>query len=170
MTSWTALALERLALREGRVEQGASPIRHPVPLAPIAPLAPELAEKPTYRSYRSYRNRPAHIHEEAHSDYPSPFAADLAKLLESNPTVDDERWRQACDDAEVLLHQWGETAVALGWSVEDLFGLHETAPFARYDVMGLVWALRGRRVILMDSTSAKLTGGLVWRRAVRPSP
>jgi hypothetical protein len=63
-----------------------------------------------------------------------------------------ERWQQAIDDGRRLLAQWGGPAAALGWTTQDLFGLH-TVPDAptpsyrrlsRYDQTGLIWLLRGR--------------------------
>jgi hypothetical protein len=60
-----------------------------------------------------------------------------------------ERWRQAVADGGTFLATWGDRARALGWTVDDLFGLHPVAPLARYDAMGLVWLLRGRPVVAM---------------------
>jgi hypothetical protein len=66
------------------------------------------------------------------------------------------RWREAVDDGSRFLGQWGEQAEALGWTAEDLFGLHPTAPLARYDSMGLVWLLRGRKVVALTATAATI--------------
>jgi hypothetical protein len=81
--------------------------------------------------------------------------------------VDGDRWRQAVDDGGRFLATWGEQAAALGWGPADLFGLHPTVPLARYDAMGLVWLLRGRRVVALTDTGATIkteTGAVTYRR------
>ena len=35
----------------------------------------------------------------------------------------------------------------LGWRPDELFGLHPDAPMGRYDRMGLIWMLKGKRVM-----------------------
>jgi hypothetical protein len=57
-----------------------------------------------------------------------------------------ERWRELVADAESFLAAWGKTADRLGWTTLDLFGVHPTAPAARFDVMGLILILRGKSV------------------------
>jgi hypothetical protein len=37
---------------------------------------------------------------------------------------------------------------------EDLFGPHPDAPMARYDHMGLIWLLKGERVVELTATGA----------------
>lgn len=71
--------------------------------------------------------------------------------------IDDHgRWRQAVADGEAFLARWGEQASSLGWTPEELFGLHPLAPLARYDAMGLCWLLRGRPVLKLTSTVATI--------------
>src|SRR5215813_4277399 len=38
-----------------------------------------------------------------------------------------ERWQRAVEDGRRFLAQWGGPAAALGWTVRDLFGLHQSA-------------------------------------------
>jgi hypothetical protein len=57
---------------------------------------------------------------------------------------DCERWRQAVTDGGTFLAKWGEQALALGWTVDDLFGLHPVAPLARYDAIRLRASTPGR--------------------------
>jgi hypothetical protein len=81
--------------------------------------------------------------------------------------VDSDRWRQAIEDGRRFLAEWGEQATALGWTAADLFDLHPTVPLARYDCMGLVWLLRGRRVVALTDTAATIktdTGAVTYRR------
>ncbi len=93
-----------------------------------------------------------------------PFEHELATLHATNPTDDDRRWRQACSDADRFVRNWGREAVELGWTAGDLFGLHPIAPLARYDAMGLVWLLRGKRVRALSATEAVLDNDLRVRR------
>jgi hypothetical protein len=82
--------------------------------------------------------------------------------------IDADRWRQAVEDGRRFLAEWGEQAAALAWGPAGLFGLHPTAPMARYDCMGLVWLLRGRRVVALTDTAATIkteTGAVMYRRA-----
>jgi hypothetical protein len=34
-------------------------------------------------------------------------------------------WQRAVDDGRLFIVQWGERAEALGWTAQDLFGLHD---------------------------------------------
>jgi hypothetical protein len=86
---------------------------------------------------------------------PSPFAPAFVALQGRCPSnVDELRWRQAIDDSRCFLAVWGDQAEALGWTADDLFGLHPAAPLARRDAMGLVWLLRGRTVMALTATEA----------------
>ncbi|PRH86838.1 hypothetical protein C5L14_16230 [Labrys okinawensis] len=98
--------------------------------------------------------------------YRGPFAEELAKLQKSNPIADPKRWEQAKHDAIEFLTDWGDQVAELGWSADDLFGLHPTAPLARYDVMGLIWLLQGQAVSGVTERSAS-TGATTFYRAVR---
>jgi hypothetical protein len=51
---------------------------------------------------------------------------------------------------------WGKTADRLGWTTLDLFGVHPTAPTARFDVMGLIPILRGRSVCVLTEKTATI--------------
>jgi hypothetical protein len=50
------------------------------------------------------------------------------------------------------------------WRPDELFGLHPTAPMARYDAMGLIWMLRGEAVIELTTKEARLSDGLTYYR------
>jgi hypothetical protein len=74
-------------------------------------------------------------------------------------------WQQAVADGRKFLIQWGEQAEALGWTAQDLFGLHDPyespEPLAanyrrlsRYDATGLIWFLHGRPIVALDADSA----------------
>jgi hypothetical protein len=93
--------------------------------------------------------------------------------------VETRRWRQCVRDAERFLAEWGDTAEALGWTADDLFGLHEPperphpsySRLSRYDCTGLLWALQGQRVKAMTATTATIgtvTGAiLTYYRSTR---
>ncbi|MGN8113854.1 hypothetical protein [Labrys sp. 22185] len=98
--------------------------------------------------------------------YVGPFAEELAKLQKTNPIGDAKRWQQAKHDAIEFLTDWGDQVAELGWSADDLFGLHPTAPLARYDVMGLIWLLQGQAVSEVTDRSASL-GATTFYTAVR---
>lgn len=52
-------------------------------------------------------------------------------------------WGRLPSVATAFLDTWGTTAEALGWTDHDLFGVHISAPQARFDSMGLVPLLTG---------------------------
>lgn len=69
--------------------------------------------------------------------------ADMPPLPGFSPTV----WRQAVIDGHQFLHVYGTAVFIMGWSLEDLFGLHPVAPSSRTDAMGLAFLLRGESVL-----------------------
>ena len=78
--------------------------------------------------------------------------------------VSRERWEMFVDDARLFLVTWGRQAAALGWPAADLVGLHPTHPTARYDRMGMLWFLKGERVVAFAATEARFSSGLAFRR------
>jgi hypothetical protein len=68
------------------------------------------------------------------------------------------RWRMFQDDGVSLCHQWGEAAMAQGWTPQDLFGCDATAPWARVDRLGLAWLMEGADVIDVTRTLALIKG------------
>jgi hypothetical protein len=96
--------------------------------------------------------------------------------------IDPSHWHQAVDDGRRFLETWGEQAAALGWTAEELFGLHEPPPnphpsysrLSRYDAKGLVWMLNGASVVAMTETTAaiqhKTTGTITnYRKNNKPA-
>ena len=114
---------------------------------------------------------------------PFPFAAALDALERGLPDyVEPDRWHQCIEDAQRFIATWGDKAAALGWTTDDLFGLHDppTNPhpsysrLSRYDCTGLIWNLQGRRVVaLTDNTAAiqnPTTGNiLTYRKNNKPA-
>jgi hypothetical protein len=78
--------------------------------------------------------------------------------------VDSGRWQCAVDDGSCFLAQWGEQAEALGWTVRDLFGLHDVPAnphpsyqrLSRYDCTGLIWLLQGCPVVALTEATAAI--------------
>ena len=95
----------------------------------------------------------------------SPLTAALTRSAAACPQgVDKARYEEAKSDAKAFLAEWGVRAEELGWQPDDLFGLHERAPLVRYDHMGLIWLLHGRKVTAINPDSATIrssSGGAV---------
>ena len=90
----------------------------------------------------------------------------LQKLRSGNPTPNPTRWEQAKRDASRFVEKRRDKAAAFGWCDEELFGLHPTAPLARYDVMGLLWMLQGREIVDLTAEWANF-GATKRRRSMR---
>jgi hypothetical protein len=94
-----------------------------------------------------------------------PYADALDRLKSECPEyVDVGRCRQCLDDAHRFLAEWGDTALALGWTADELFGLHEPpaqprpsySRLSRYDCTGLIWMLEGKAVVALTATTAAM--------------
>ncbi|MGE0109592.1 MAG: hypothetical protein AB7S81_07525 [Bdellovibrionales bacterium] len=92
---------------------------------------------------------------------PKEWAEGFAFLctMERPAAFTPERWRQIVDDGGYFLDAWGRQAAALGWRAEDVFGVNPDAPLWRYDGMGLVPCLQGRRVIAITENTARIDCG-----------
>jgi hypothetical protein len=103
---------------------------------------------------------------------PRTWAEALARLDPSNPPADVPlaRWQQFIDDCGRFLDLgWSNRAEALGWRPLHLFGCDRERPLARYDHMGLLWILQGRRLVALRADGATidtLTGSLQTYRRV----
>jgi hypothetical protein len=106
---------------------------------------------------------------------PREWAEGFARLNLASPPhgFHERRWRTLIDDGGKFLDRWGAEAAQLGWSAEDVFGVHPIAPGARYDIAGLVLLIDGGEVIAIDRNSAsirtKSSGAtLIYLRKPRP--
>jgi len=109
------------------------------------------------------------------------YGQSLAALRAECPAyVDAADWQQAIEDGHRFVTQWGKQAEGLGWAPADLFGLHtppeKPAPnyrrLSRYDQTGLIWLLRGRRVVELTKDKAVIetpTGTVSYRRYNKPA-
>ena len=112
---------------------------------------------------------------------PVSYTSELAMLRAKCPAyVDAADWQQAIEDGHRFVTQWGKQVEALGWTPADLFGLHtppeNPAPnyrrLSRYDKTGLIWLLRGRRVVELTKNKAVIetaTGTVAYRRYNKPA-
>ena len=112
---------------------------------------------------------------------PVSYTSALAVLRAKCPAyVDAADWQRAIEDGHRFVTQWGKQAEALGWAPADLFGLQippeKPAPnyrrLSRYDQTGLIWLLRGRRVVELTKDKAVIetaTGTVSYRRYNKPA-
>jgi hypothetical protein len=89
---------------------------------------------------------------------PAEWARHIALLKSNEPRLGMSplHWSQFVRDARRFLAEWGAEAARLGWSAEDVFGMHPLAPEARYDVMGLVPLIRGNEVVSISEQRATI--------------
>ena len=112
---------------------------------------------------------------------PVSYTSELAVLRAKCPAyVDAADWQQAIEDGHRFVTQWGKQAEALGWAPAELFGLQippeKPAPnyrrLSRYDQTGLIWLLRGWRVVELTKDNAVIataTGIVSYRRYNKPA-
>jgi hypothetical protein len=102
---------------------------------------------------------------------PAAYAEAFAKLLEKAPAdVPAKRWLRCIRDGVEFLDEWGEIAARLRYSPNELFGIDPVAPVARYDKMGMLWLLKGERVVALTEIEARLSSGLAFHRKAEARP
>ena len=109
------------------------------------------------------------------------FGRTLGALERRCPAhIDFADWQQAVEDGRVFVAKWGQQAEALGWTPNDVFGLHPVPDkpaanyrrLSRYDETGLIWLLRSRSVIALTETTAAIQGAtavLTYRKLNKPA-
>jgi hypothetical protein len=83
----------------------------------------------------------------------------FARLDPDRPPGDvpPNRWQQFINDVRLFLSSpFCAVAVALGWGPHDLFGCDPDRPFARIDQAGLLWLLKGDRLIALSENTARM--------------
>jgi hypothetical protein len=104
---------------------------------------------------------------------PRRWAEGLARLDPARPPGDvpEKRWVQFIDDCGRFLDDgWACRAEELGWGPLDLFGCDRERPFARVDHLGLLWLVRGGRILELHRARAILrtTAGALQSYRRRP--
>ncbi len=85
---------------------------------------------------------------------PVDLAASLRRLKTLSPPrlIDRSAWKPVVDDAlRVATEGWAASALSLGWSQHDLFGV---GPRDNWEFSGLAVWLRGRSLVLLDEKRA----------------
>jgi hypothetical protein len=113
---------------------------------------------------------------------PPTLEAAFAALERQCPDfVDPNHWYVFIADGQRFLEMWDEQAAALGWTADELFGLHQPPAkphssynrLARYDATGLVWMLRSLPVVALTETTAAIrsdTGTIItYRKLNKPA-
>jgi hypothetical protein len=104
---------------------------------------------------------------------PREIAAGLAGLcaMPAPTGFTTERWEAAIDQAARFADEWGAKALALGWTPEELFGLHPIAAAARYDVMGLAFSVQpGGHILTLTEDCAVIETASGSRNTFRRRP
>lgn len=87
---------------------------------------------------------------------PCDWAEDFAKLdvMEAPADFAPARWQQLINDGGRFLDTWGNQAAALGWRVEDVFGVDGVEPETGCGAIGLVAMIRGGAVTSVTKSMA----------------
>jgi hypothetical protein len=103
-----------------------------------------------------WEERAAHLEYDA--GVPRSWAEPFARLLCSDPPGDFDpvRWRRVVDAGLIFADKWAADAYRLGWTADDVFGLHPVAPAARHDCKGIAWLLDRGRVVAIDVAGADI--------------
>ena len=127
-------------------------------LAPIATLALAASQNSFDNAppeHYDFEERAAIIEADG---VPRDWAEGFAQLctMPRPSAYTQKRWEQILNDGGLFLDQWKTQVIALGWRPADVFGVCPDAPAWRYDRMGLVPLLEGRRVFAITSNAARI--------------
>jgi hypothetical protein len=105
---------------------------------------------------------------------PRAWAEGFARLDRSAPPpgFTPRQWEQVVNGGGLFLDRWAAEAIRLGWTAEDVFGVHPAAPGARYDRMGLVPLIGGGAVVCIttDRATIRQASGATSVYLRRPRP
>jgi hypothetical protein len=90
---------------------------------------------------------------------PRQWAEGFARLNPDHPPagVPLKRWQRFVDDVGLFLDSpFCAVAAALGWGPYDLFGCDRDRPFARLDLMGLIWLMNGAKLVTLTEETATI--------------
>lgn len=85
---------------------------------------------------------------------PRQWAEGLATLcvMPRPSDIDPKRWLAIINAAAIFADQWAVTAAKLGWTVQEVFGVHQDCPARRFDAAGLLMALADPDKTLVELT------------------
>lgn len=104
---------------------------------------------------------------------PRTWAEGFARLHPDRPPGDvpSKRWLTFIDDIGRFLDSpFCAGAAALGWGPHDLFGCDRDRPFARIDQAGLLWLLKGDKLIALTENTATIARRTGARQTYRRQP
>ena len=74
------------------------------------------------------------------------------KAVQRPRDIPPKKWRSVIDAAATFSDRWAVKAYELGWTTAEVFGIHHAKPLVRVDVMGLLLAMSGHGVHLVELT------------------
>ena len=104
---------------------------------------------------------------------PSAWAEGFARLDPDRPPGDVplRRWQRFIDDVGRFLDSPScAVAAAMGWGPHDLFGCDRDRPFARIDQAGLLWLLKGDKLVALAENTAIIERQTGARQTYRRKP
>ncbi len=88
-------------------------------------------------------------------EWAEPFARLLCDTAPGN--FDVANWARLQPGANHVANEWAAKAHALGWRAEEVFGLDDVAPAARWDRKGIAWLIdTGQCVVALDEDGADI--------------
>ncbi|MBF0632753.1 MAG: hypothetical protein HQL89_17470 [Magnetococcales bacterium] len=114
----------------------------------------------------SYRKRSAIA--EFDGGIPRVWAEGLARLcvMPRPEDISPRQWELIVKAAGMFADRWAAKAYSLGWTTEEVFGVHHSGPMVRFGSMGLVFLLADPRTTL-ESLDAEKATFLVGDREAR---
>ncbi|MBF0414142.1 MAG: hypothetical protein HQL79_00015 [Magnetococcales bacterium] len=105
----------------------------------------------------AYQERAAIV--EHDGGIPREWAEGVARLctMARPGDIPRERWEAITRAASAFADRWAKEASSLGWTTEEVFGVHRAGPMVRFGSMGLVFLLADPRTTLESLDADKAT-------------
>lgn len=103
---------------------------------------------------------------------PREWAEAFAKLqfIDRPKQYNQGEWDQVLNDAGLFADKWASQAMALGWSILDVFAVHKSENRRRLDGEGVILSIRGRKVVAVTADHIMIeTGAGARQRISRPT-
>lgn len=103
---------------------------------------------------------------------PREWAAAFAKLqvMDRPEQYSQAGWEQVLNDAGLFADRWAHQAIALGWTVLDVFSVHKSGNRKRLDGEGVVLSIRGRKVVAITADHIMIETGAGARLRIAKPP